>query len=386
MIDISQALLAEISEFRKELHRIPEVSGKEFKTSAAIRRKLAEIPGVRVLEPFLETDVVAFIDGAAPGKNVTLRADIDALALTEETNVDFASVNPGFMHACGHDVHSAILLGAARILAEKRHEFAGSVRLVFQPGEEGTAMARDLIAAGALDAEVKTDFCAALHVEPGLPVGTIALREGCMASSCLHYTVEFTGKGGHGSLPHLSRNPILAAAAAVNELQYVVTNRIDVQKPAVLSICKFNGGAMDNVIPETCSFGGTLRSLDNETAAELAAALKEICESVAAMHRVKCKITVSGDYPAVINPASGVNVAVEVAGKIGMDVKMLDASAMSSEDFSCFLMNSPDGVFVRLGAGEDLPPLHNVKFLPPETVLRPGIEFMTAAALTVLAK
>ena len=377
------SLIAEIAKFREELHQIPETSGEEVKTCETIRRELAKIPGVRVLPPFLKTDTVAFIDGAAPGKNVTLRADIDALALTEETGVEYASRTPGRMHACGHDVHSAILLGAAKILAEKRHEFNGSIRLVFQPGEEGTAMARDLIAAGAL-LEPRPDFVAALHVEPGLPVGTIGLREGCMASSCLHYKVTFSGKGGHGSLPHLSRNPILAAAAAIGELQYVVTNRIDVQKPVVLSICNILGGHADNVIPEECSFGGTLRSLDNESADELYKAVQEICQAVAVAHRVTCDISVCGDYPAVINPASGVTQAVKAAGKAGLTVKMLEASAMSSEDFSCFLLDAPDGVFVRLGAGEDLPPLHNVKFLPPATVLQPGIEYLVSTALTVL--
>ena len=378
------ALLAEVASFRKELHRIPETSGREFKTSQAIRRKLAEIPGVRMLEPFLGTDVVAFIDGCAPGKNVTLRADIDALAVPESTGVDFASAHSGYMHACGHDVHTSILFGAAKILAGKRQEFSGSVRLVFQPGEEGTAMARDLIAAGALDAEVRPDFVAALHVEPGLPVGSIGIKHGCMASSCLHYQVTFCGKGGHGSMPHLSRNPILAATAAIAELQYVVTNRIDVQKPAVLSICKIHGGTMDNVIPENCCFGGTLRSLDNETAKELHAALVDICNAVAAAHRCTCTIETSGDYPAVINPESGVAIACRAAEKSGLEVKMLEASAMSSEDFSCFLMNAPDGVFIRLGAGEDLPPLHNVKFLPPETVFKPGIDYFVNTALTVL--
>ncbi len=382
-MELDAVFLAEIAEFRKELHQIPEISGLEFKTCEVIRRELAKIPGVRVLPPFLETDTVAFIDGCKPGKNVTLRADIDALAVPEETGVDFVSKTPGQMHACGHDVHCAILLGAAKILAAKRHEFAGSVRLVFQPGEEGTAMARDLIAAGALEG-VRPDFVAALHVEPGAPLGSIGLREGCMASSCLHYKVVFTGKGGHGSMPHLSLNPILAAAAAINELQYVVTNRIDVQKPAVMSICNILGGHMDNVIPETCEFGGTLRSLDNETAKELYAALQEICQGVAKIHRCKCEISVCGDYPAVINPASGVELAVKAAEKAGLAVRYLPSSAMSSEDFSCFLMDAPDGVFVRLGAGEDLSPLHNVKFLPPEGIFKPGIEYMVSAALTAL--
>ena len=382
MLNMEQ-IISESAEFRKELHRIPETSGLEVKTCAAIRRELAKISGVRVLPPFLKTDTVAFIDGNAPGKNVTLRADIDALAVTEATGVDFASEHQGKMHACGHDVHSAILLGAAKVLAARRQEFSGSVRLVFQPGEEGTAMARDLIAAGALK-DVRPDFVAALHVAPNLALGTIGLREGCMASSCLHYKVTFKGKGGHGSMPHLSRNPILAAAAAIGELQYVVTNRIDVQKPAVLSICNISGGMMDNVIPESCSFGGTLRSLDNETAKELYQALQEICNAVAAAHRVSCEFHIGGNYSAVINPASGVATAYKAAEKAGLAVKILPSSEMSSEDFSCFLLDAPDGVFVRLGVGENMPSLHNDKFLPPESVLKPGIDYLVATALTVL--
>ena len=376
-------LFAEIKKFREELHRHPERSGKEFNTCAAIRRELAAIPGVRVLPPFLETDTVAFIDGKAPGRNVTLRADIDALAMTEETGAEFSSEEPGVMHACGHDVHTAILLGAAKVLAAKRHEFNGSVRLVFQPGEESLAMGRDLVEAGALQ-DPKPDFTAAVHVEPGIPVGTVALKEGCMASSCLHHRVTFSGKGGHGSLPHLSNNPVLAAVAAISELQYVVTNRIDVQKPAVLSVCNIHGGTLDNVIPEECYFGGTLRSLDNETAKDLLVALKEICNKTAEIHHVKCDIRISGEYPAVINTASGVKAAVEAAGQAGLPVKFLTAPAMSSEDFSFFLLNAEDGVFIRLGAGEDQPPLHNVKFLPPAEILMPGVEYLTTLALNML--
>ena len=244
-------------------------------------------------------------------------------------------------------------------------------------------MARDLIAAGAL-LEPVPDFSAALHVEPGLPAGTVGVKNGCMASSCIHFKVEFTGRGGHGSLPHLSRNPVLAAVSAVNELQYVVTNWIDVQKPAVISICNINGGQMDNVIPESCTFGGTLRSLDNETAGELRDALQSICQGAAALHRVRCDIRFSGDYPAVINTDSGVKIACQAAEAAGLPVHNLSESAMSSEDFSCFMLSSRDGVFIRLGAGEDQPPLHNVKFLPPPEVVDAGIRYMTSVALTAL--
>ena len=382
---INEKIVNSAVALRKCLHRIPELAGEEVKTCAVIREMLAQIPGVEVLPPFLKTDTVAFIHGTASGKNVTLRADIDALAVPEETGVDFASEHPGKMHACGHDVHTAILYGAAQVLAARRHEFAGSIRLVFQPGEEGKAMAKDLIAAGALTAP-QPDFVAALHCEPGLPVGTVGVRAGAMASSNLHFKVVFHGQGGHGSLPHLSRNPISAAVAAYTELQYVLNTRIDAMRPAVVSICTFNGGKNDNVIPDSCEFSGTMRSQDNDTAAKLKAALPEICQPVAQLHRMECEIINGSEYPATVNPASGAETAKNAAKIAGLPVVELARGAMSSEDFAYFLLNSPDGAFVRLGAGEDLPPLHNSKFLPPDEIIPAGIKYMTAVALEALKK
>ena len=375
-----------ICQFRKLLHRNPEIAGKEHFTCAAIRETLSEIPGVRVMKPFLGTDTVAFIDGAGPGRNVVLRADIDALPVQEKSGVEFASEIPGMMHACGHDVHTAILLGCAGVLAAGRNDFNGSIRLVFQPGEECIAMAKDLIAAGALTSP-EPDFVAALHVEPGLPMGHIGVREGAMASACLHYRVTFSGRGGHGSAPHKSRSPVMAAVAAVNELQYVINTRIDPQRAALLSVCSISGGNnSENVIPKECTFAGTLRALDNDTVKDLQDALYEVCNAVASAHRLKCEMKVSGYYPAVINPESGVDLAVDVAEKNHLTVKKLSESAMSSEDFSYFLMNSPDGVFVRLGIGENLPPLHNPEFIVPEEVIPLGIDYMSKIALAALNK
>ncbi|MBR2344679.1 MAG: amidohydrolase [Lentisphaeria bacterium] len=370
-------------ELRHCLHRIPELAGQEKKTCAAIREVLTAIPGIRVLPPYLQTDTVAFIDGNAPGKNITLRADIDALAVTEATGAAFASEHPGKMHACGHDVHSAILYGAALELSDRRKDFSGSIRLVFQPGEEGLAMAKDLIAAGALTSPAP-DFVAALHCEPGLPVGCIGVKNGAMASSCLHFEVTFYGKGGHGSMPHLSRNPLSAAAVALTELQNVVGNRINTQRPAVVSVCRFSGGNADNVIPNDCFFAGTLRALDDETAAELLTIVKDVCSAVATLYKVSCEVKTNGEYPATVNPVSGVKLAQKVAADCGIQIFNLTESAMSSEDFSCFLLSSPDGVFVRLGAGETQPPLHNRKFLPPDEIIRNGIKYTVQLALEYL--
>lgn len=365
---------------REQLHRIPELAGCEVKSCAAIREALRGIPGIRLLPPFLQTDTVAFIDGKAPGRNVTLRADIDALAVTENTGVDFASRHPGKMHACGHDVHSAILYGTALELAARRHEFSGSVRLVFQPGEEGRAMAKELIAAGALQ-DPAPDFVAALHCKPGLPLRAIGVRAGAMASSCTHFKVTFHGKGGHGSRPHEVHNPITAMVAAVSELQYVANNLISVQRSALISICVVKGGEADNVFPDDCYFSGTLRALDMETAGKLSAAVQEICHGVAAIHHVKCEVEFFSEYAPAVNPESGVTAAVKAAEKSGLALYMMPEASMGAEDFAYFLLNSPDGVLVHLGVGENSPPLHNSSFCPPAEVIESGIKFMTELAL-----
>lgn len=368
---------------REKLHRIPELAGCEVKTCRTIREALADIPGVRVLPPFLETDTVAFIDGNAPGKNVTLRADIDALAVPEETGCPFASEHPGMMHACGHDLHTAILYGAACELAARRHEFSGSVRLVFQPGEEGRAMAKDLIAAGALQAPA-ADFVAALHCKPGLALGKIGLRAGAMASSCNHFKVVFHGKGGHGSRPHEVSNPIPAMVAAIAELQYVANNRISVQRSALISICVVKGGEADNVIPDDCYFAGTMRTLDMDTAEKLKSSMQEICNCVAAMHHVECEVNFFSEYAPAVNPESGAKAAEKAAKDAGFEVFMMPEASMGAEDFSYFLLNSPDGALVHLGVGENMPPLHNNRFLPPAEAVEWGVKYMTQIALNKL--
>ena len=377
-------VVQEMMEFRKVLHRHPEIAGCEKFTCAEIRRRLAEIPGVEVLPPFLETDTVAFIHGSKPGKNVTLRADIDALTVTEETGCDFASEVPGMMHACGHDVHTAVLMGAAKVLAARRNEFCGSVRLVFQPGEENKAMAYPLISAGALD-NPPADFVAALHCMPGLELGKVQLRVGAMMSSCTHFEVTFSGQGGHGSRPHAARNPLIAACSAVMELQSAIANRINSQRAGVLSICAINGGKLDNVIPEKCSFIGTIRALDNETAAELRLALSEMSQAVAALHRCTCDIHFAENtYPATVNTESGVALATQVLAECGIEAVEMPESFMASEDFAYYLNKAADGVFVMMGAGVDQPPLHNCRFLADEKMIAPGIAYMTGIALAAL--
>lgn len=368
-------ILPGIIEFRHTLHRIPEMAGAEFETSRAIRERLAGLD-LEVLPPFLGTDVVAILHGRGPGRNVTLRADIDALRLNEETGVPHASCHEGRMHACGHDGHAAMVMGAAELLASRRDSFNGSVRFVWQPGEENRAMGRDLVEAGALE-NPRADLVTALHGMPGLPVGVLALRDGAMMASCAHFKVTIRGRGGHSSRPHQAVDPVVAAAAVVVELQSVVSRRIDPQQAAVLSVCRIAGGELANVIPDEVVLEGTARALDMNVAAALESGLREVVDAVSRAHRTNCEIDYRLAYPVTFNAPGPTALARRVIRETvgGERFVELAESSMGAEDFSWYLRRYP-GVYVKLGTGEDCPALHNSKFDFPDAALAAGIEYL----------
>ncbi len=368
-------ILPGIIEFRHALHRIPEMAGAEFETARAIRERLAGLD-LEVLPPFLGTDVVAILHGRGPGRNVTLRADIDALRVHEETGAAYASCHDGRMHACGHDGHAAMVMGAAELLASRRDSFDGSVRFVWQPGEENRAMGRDLIEAGALE-NPRADLVTALHCMPGLPVGVLALRNGAMMASCAHFKVTIRGRGGHSSRPHQAIDPVVAAAAIVVELQSVVSRRIDPQQAAVLSVCRIAGGELANVIPDEVVLEGTARALDMKVAAALETGLREVVEAVSRAHRTRCEIDYRLAYPVTLNAPEPTALARRVIRETVGDERFVElaASSMEAEDFSYYLQRYP-GVYVKLGTGENCPALHNSKFDFPDAALAAGIEYL----------
>lgn len=368
-------ILPGIIEFRHALHRIPEMAGAEFETARAIRERLAGLD-LEVLPPFLGTDVVAILHGRGPGRNVTLRADIDALRVHEETGAAYASRHDGRMHACGHDGHTAMVMGAAELLASRRDSFDGSVRFVWQPGEENRAMGRDLIEAGALE-NPRADLVTALHGMPGLPVGVLALRNGAMMASCAHFKVTIRGRGGHSSRPHQAIDPVVAAAAIVVELQSVVSRRIDPQQAAVLSVCRIAGGELANVIPDEVVLEGTARALDMKVAAALETGLREVVEAVSRAHRTRCEIDYRLAYPVTLNAPEPTALARRVIRETVGDERFVElaASSMEAEDFAYYLQRYP-GVYVKLGTGENCPALHNSKFDFPDAALAAGIEYL----------
>ena len=351
------------------------MAGAEFETSRAIRERLAGLD-LEVLPPFLGTDVVAILHGRGPGRNVTLRADIDALRLNEETGVPHASCHEGRMHACGHDGHAAMVMGAAELLASRRDSFNGSVRFVWQPGEENRAMGRDLVEAGALE-NPRADLVTALHGMPGLPVGVLALRDGAMMASCAHFKVTIRGRGGHSSRPHQAVDPVVAAAAVVVELQSVVSRRIDPQQAAVLSVCRIAGGELANVIPDEVVLEGTARALDMNVAAALKSGLREVVDAVSRAHRTNCEIDYRLAYPVTFNAPGPTALARRVIRETvgGERFVELAESSMGAEDFAYYLQRYP-GVYVKLGTGENCPALHNSKFDFPDAALAAGIEYL----------
>ncbi len=244
------------------LHKNPELAGDEFNTSKLIRNNLKNC-NLTLHEPFLGTDVTATLKGGKKGRNIVLRADMDALPLLEENEISYKSKISGKMHACGHDGHVAILLGAAQVLNELRGELQGNVRFVFQPGEEVAAMGQDLVNAGALEAEgFIPDVVFAIHGMPDYPVGSIVSRSDAIMAAADFFKIKIFGSGGHGSKPELTIDPLLTACRAVEAMQSIISRNLNPQDATVISVCHIKSGSNQNIIPETAFIEGTTRYLE----------------------------------------------------------------------------------------------------------------------------
>lgn len=373
------AILPEAAALRHDLHRMPEIAGKEFDTARKLREKLAELPQFQAREPYLDTDVTALLDTGRPGRTVALRADIDALPVAEATGVAYASTRPGMMHACGHDGHMAMLYGAARVLAELAPQLNGRVKLIFQPGEEVRAMGRELVAAGVLD---DVDFVAALHGWPGIPVGKIATRAGAVMASAAHFDITIFGRGGHGSAPEKTIDPVVIGSELVLALQSVVARETDPQDAAVLSICRFSAGVSSNVIPDHAELNGTVRALSPEVAGRFEPAIRRIAAGVAAAHGARCELAYRDDYGVTVNRPECFELARRaVQTYLGAENFIEEPrSMMAAEDFSYFLARCP-GIYARIGVGEDQVGLHHPRYDFNDQALRHGIAFLVATVL-----
>jgi hippurate hydrolase len=374
---------------RRRLHQNPELGLVLPETQRAVLEALGG------LDAEIETGgstsaVVATLRGSRPGPTILLRADMDALPMTEETGLAFASQHDGRMHACGHDAHVAMLAGAARLLARRRDEFAGTVKLLFQPGEEGHGGARILIGEGLLDTDPRVDAAFAIHVDSSLPRGRIATRPGPILAAGDLISIDITGRGGHASMPHLAADPIPVACEIVMALQSLVTRRIDAFDPVVITITRIQAGSAGNVIPPTANLLGTIRSVSERAREAAHEGVRRVAEGVAAAHGIDAKVHVVPGYPVTVNHAEFAAFARRVAAEVVGEDAVIDMRApiMGAEDFSYVLQRVP-GAIVFLGARPPegpSEPLHSSRMRIDEGAMATGIALHAAVALRWLAQ
>lgn len=351
-----------ICALREAMHRHPEVGNEEYRTTETLAQALSAL-GLEVMRP-LPTGCVALLRGTNPGKTVALRADIDALPVTEATGCAFSSELPGVMHACGHDVHAAALFGAAMLLAERRETLSGTVKFLFQPDEEGDGGAARLLATGVMD-DVSAVF--GCHVDPALPVGTVGVRYGKFYAAADTFDVTVHGKSAHGATPEKGVDALAAAAACVTAV--LELPKMFLPERAVLSVGTFNAGTARNIIAEAATFTGIIRTLGPDTRELMRARFAETVRETAAAFGAMAQLTMRGGYPGVVNHDAETLFAEKVAGSLfgAENVRRIEQPTMTTEDFGCYLERFP-GSFYHVGAGSDYP-LHSPRFLPPDETL-----------------
>ena len=346
----SEELFPFMQAARRQFHKYPEVGMKEFKTAEYVKEKLDEM-GIPYRDKVGGTGVVGLIEGNAPGKCIALRADMDALTIQEANDVEYASKIDGIMHACGHDAHTAILLGTAKLLNGIKDKFKGSVKLLFQPAEEGPGGAEPMVKDGALE-NPPVDAAVALHVSSARETGLMGISEGVNHAAMCELDITVTGVGGHAAYPHRSVDAIVIAARVVCELQTIISRMIDPMEPAVITIGKINGGYRRNIIADKIEMLGTIRYLNEETGDLLKTNIEgitaEVCKSMGGDY----KVVFGKSYPPLVNDKE---LAQKIKGYLGEllgEEKLfpVEKPTMGAEDFAYFAREVPS-VFMRLGSG-----------------------------------
>ncbi len=393
LLPAAEALLPEIVAIRRRLHRRPERGLQLPATQALVVEELTKL-GLTPIRGEATTSVAAVIEGSGPGPTVLLRGDMDALPLTEDTGLDFSSETDGMMHACGHDTHVAMLLGAARLLVERRTTFTGRVLLMFQPGEEGFHGARVMLEEGLLDAAGPTRPTAAfaLHISTEYPTSTINIRPGPMMAAADFVNIDIHGRGGHASQPSSALDPITIAAEIVIGLQTFVTRQVQVFDPAVITIARISSGTTNNIIPESARLEGTIRTFSEKTKKQVHEGIVRLVDGIAAAHGATAETELLTLYPVTINDPDYSELvratAVELLGEELVDSTI--QPVMGAEDFSYVLQQVP-GAMAFVGgrpASEDpatAPANHSNKVIFDEPAMAIGTATYAAVALRSLA-
>lgn len=379
---VSPELERQVIAWRRHLHAHPELSFEEVETSQYVEQALRSLDGLEIARP-APTAVVATLRGGRPGRVLALRADMDALPIQEESGLEFASTRPGVMHACGHDGHTAMLLGAAQALTARRDELAGEVRFVFQHAEEKLpGGARQLVEAGVMDG---VDLVVGAHLASMKETGKVGCPVGPMAAAADTFSAQVRGRGGHAAAPHRTVDPIVVASQVVTNLQHLVSRGVDPIESAVVSVTRFHAGTADNIIPEVVELGGTVRTFDAEVRAGVREGLERVFRGVTEAHGATYTLAYEDGYAPVVNDGAAAEAVLEAArAELGEDAIMDAEPIMGGEDFSAYLAEAP-GAFFWVGAGhEDAIPHHHPRFTLDESAFRVGTAVFVRTALDYL--
>jgi hippurate hydrolase len=382
-------LLDDTIQLRRRIHRHPELGLTLPRTQATVLEALDGL-GLEIKTGTRTTSVVARLRGARPGPTILLRGDMDALPMPEDTGLPFASEVPNAMHACGHDGHTAMLAGAARLLAGRRDSLAGSVLFMFQPGEEGYHGARVMIEEGLLDGDEPPTGAFAMHVTHRRPAGVISAKAGPTAAAADTIRMVVRGEGGHASAPHDCLDPIPIACEIVGALQTMVTRRVHVFDPAVVTIAKIEAGTTRNVIPETATLLGTVRTVSEATRESVLAGVRRVAQGIAAAHGAEAEVEITRGYPPTVNDDRFARFVLDTARELlGPDgAAQASHPMMGAEDFSYVLQRVP-GTMANLGTRPDgghAYPNHSNRMLLNESALATGVAMHAAVALRFLER
>ena len=388
LLQDAQAISGRIVGLRRAIHAEPELGLETPKTRDKVRAELADLP-LEWREGPSTTGAVATLKGLKPGPAVLLRGDMDALPMQEETGLDFASSVAGRMHACGHDTHTAMLAGAARILADRQAELAGEIRFMFQPGEEGFHGARFMLEDGLLDPLPDAAF--ALHIMPNARHGVLGSRSGPLLAAADMVEITVQGRGGHASMPHDTRDPVPVACEIVTALQALVTRRFNAAEAVVVTITQLDAGSAHNIIPDHATLKGTIRTLSPQNRKGMQESVLHLAQGIAAAHEMEAKVTFIPGFPPTVNDPRAVDLGEEVAGSLGGEFLRMDHPIMGAEDFSYVLEKIPGAMFF-LGVaheGDDWSQccgLHSSRMMVDEAVLPRGAAFLAGCATHFLEK
>jgi len=383
--ELTERIEAQLIEIRRDIHAHPELGFEEVRTAGIVARELTRL-GIPHQTQIGKTGVVGLIEGGRPGPVLAIRADMDALPIQETSGLPFASSYPGLMHACGHDIHTTTLLGVAEVLRDLAPQLAGTVKLVFQPAEEGVGGMRAMIADGVMDGP-KVDLALGFHNHPDMPVGNFGFVRGAALAAADRFDIVVHGKSGHAAFPHTTVDPIVAAALLVAQLQTVVSREVPPTMPVVVTVGCIQGGTTHNIIPDSCAIKGTVRTLHPEARDAAEAAIKRLSAGMREGLRVICEVDYERGVPMLRNDDRVLDPTVAAVRKqFGGDAIEQGQASLGGEDLALMLDLVP-GFQLRVGSSQPgrQDKLHNSAYQPDERCIGYGVQALSRAALELLA-